>query len=262
LQASNDAARVFLPTAIATTARFSHMNSDTSQMTTTTPIALATPDPAIALWLYPLDCSNAESQELARSLSPSEIERADRFGTPALRARWIAGRATLRSLLGAALDIDPAAVLLRRGTRGRPELAVGHALDFNVSHTDDVALIGIAAGLPPGARIGVDIEHADRKVNADGLARKFMTERERAGMATLGEEARRSRFLQLWTCKEAMSKATGDALTAPFRDIDVSVDKGPRLVAGPAPYEAGRWRLTSVAVPAGLIATIAIWSGV
>ena len=248
--------------AIAVTARLATMNSDTSQMTATKPIALAAPDPAIALWLYPLPCDNAESCELERRLSRPEIERANRFGTPALRARWIAGRAILRSLLGEALGVDPAGVPLRRGRRGRPELAMEHALDFNVSHTDDVALIGIAAGLPPGTRIGVDIERADRKVNADGLARKFMTERERAEMAPLDEEARRRRFLQLWTCKEAMSKATGDALSAPFRDIDVSLDDGPRLIAGPAPYEADRWGLISAAVPAGLIATIAIWHGV
>lgn len=238
------------------------MNSDTSQMISTRAVALPAPDPAIALWLYPLDCSGDESDELARSLSPLEIERADRFGTPVLRARWIAGRATLRSLLGAVLGVDPAAVPLRRGIRGRPEVGAEHALDFNVSHTDDVALIGIATSLPPRARIGVDIEREDRKLNADGLARKFMTERERAGMAPLDEEARRRRFLQLWTCKEAMSKATGDALSAPFRDIDVSLDDGPRLTSGPAPYEADRLRLVSAAVPAGLVATIAIWRGV
>ena len=237
------------------------MNSDTSQMTSTKAIALAAPDPAIALWLYPLDCSSDESRAFERTLSPAEIERADRFGTPALRARWVAGRAALRRLLGAALGVDPAAVPLRRGTRGRPEVAAEHALDFNVSHTDNVALIGIAAGLPRGARIGVDVEREDRAVNADGLARKFMTARERAAMAPLDEQARRRQFLRLWTCKEAMSKATGDALSAPFRDIDVGLDDSPRLLAGPPPYVAGRWRLVSVAVPADLIATIAIWHG-
>ena len=237
------------------------MNSDTSQMTSTQPIALPAPDPAIALWLYPLDCSSDESRAFERTLSPAEIERADRFGTPALRARWIAGRAALRRLLGAALGVDPAAVPLRRGIRGRPEVAAEHALDFNVSHTDNVALIGIAAGLPPGTRIGVDVEREDRAVNADGLARKFMSARERAAMAPLDEEARRRQFLRLWTCKEAMSKATGDALSAPFRDIDVGLDRSPHLLAGPPPYVAGRWRLVSAAVPPGLIATIAIWRG-
>jgi 4'-phosphopantetheinyl transferase len=230
-------------------------------MTSTKAIALPAPDPAIALWLCLLDCSSDESRALERTLSPAEIERADRFGTPALRARWIAGRAALRRLLGAALGVDPSAVALRRGIRGRPEVAAQHALDFNVSHTDNVALIGIAAGLSPGARIGVDVELEERAVNADGLARKFMTARERAAMAPLDEEARRRHFLRLWTCKEAMSKATGDALSAPFRHIDVGLDDSPRLLGGPPPYVAGRWRLVSAAVPAGLIGTIAIWRG-
>ncbi len=35
----------------------------------------------------------------------------------------------------------------------------------------------------------------------------------------------------------------------------------PHLLAGPPPYVAGRWRLVSAAVPADLIATIAIWRG-
>jgi 4'-phosphopantetheinyl transferase len=237
------------------------VNSDTSPIISTQAIALPAPDEAVALWLCRLDCSIDDANVMARSLSRAEIVRADRFGTPLLRARWIAGRATLRRLLGDCLEIEPAAVALRRGRRGRPELPAQYALDFNVSHTDDMALIGIARGLPSGGRIGVDIERADRSVNADGLARKFMSDQERAGMASLDDAARRRRFLQLWTCKEAMSKATGDALSAPFRDIDVAVDDGPRLIAGPAPYVAHRWRLVGIAVPAEFIATIAIWCG-
>lgn len=225
------------------------------------PVALPAPDPAIALWLCNLDRGSDETDALAKSLSPLELARADRFGTARLRGRWITGRATLRRILGAALGVDPAAVALHRDIRGRPQLTRELGLDFNLSHTDDVALIGISVGLPAGARIGVDIEREDRLVNADGLARKFMTERERAEMAILDEAARRKRFLRLWTCKEAMSKATGDALSAPFRDIAVALDNGPRLAAGPPPYVPDRWRLIDAIVPAGLVATVAIWRG-
>ncbi|MGH8712822.1 MAG: 4'-phosphopantetheinyl transferase family protein [Casimicrobiaceae bacterium] len=227
----------------------------------TGPVALPASDPAVALWLCDLDRGSDEVDALAKSLSPLELARADRFGTALLRRRWITGRAMLRRVLGAALGIDPVAVALHRGVRGRPELPAEFALDFNISHTDDTALIGIAAGLPGEARIGVDIEREDRAVNADGLARKFMTERERIEMAPLDQAARRRRFLRLWTCKEAMSKATGDALSAPFRDIAVALDDGPRLIAGPPPYVPDRWRLVSASMPAGLVATIAIWRG-
>jgi 4'-phosphopantetheinyl transferase len=222
---------------------------------------LPPPDPAIALWLCDLDLPAGLGDELERALSPSEQARAARFGTETLYRRWIVGRGTLRRLLGTVLGVEPAAVPLGRGVRGRPELAGARQLDFNVSHTRNVALIGIGTGLQAGERIGVDIERADRTVNADGLARKFLTERERAGLAPLDADERRLRFLRLWTCKEAMSKATGDALSAPFRDIDVAVDTGLRLVAGPPPYSPDAWQLIAAEVPEGLFATVAIWRG-
>src|SRR5205823_11985015 len=113
----------------------------------------------------------------------------ERFGNALLRQRWIAGRTALRALLANALELDPGAVRLRRGIRGRPELDADRTLDFNVSHTGDTALIAIATGIANEARIGIDLEREDRRVNADGLARKFLTERERAGIVPLTSDA-------------------------------------------------------------------------
>ncbi len=221
--------------------------------------ALPAPDPAIALWICQLDRIPAGVSAITHWLSPAEQERAARFGTDALRLRWIVGRATLRLLLASALGIDPAAVPLQRGLRGRPELTHPHTLDFNVSHTNNVALIGIAHGLPRASRIGVDIERVGRPVNADRLARKFLTERERTVLAPLDADARRRGFLRLWTCKEAMSKATGDALLAPFREIDVTTTDGLQLSSGPPPYTAERWRLFAADAADDLLATVAVW---
>ena len=222
-------------------------------------LVLTAPASGVALWLCHLARAPSDVADPSQTLSAAELSRADRFGTSLLRDRWIAGRATLRSLLGLALEVDPAAVRLRRGVRGRPELDGEHGIDFNVSHTGDTALIAIATGTRDGMRIGIDIERADRQVNADGLSRKFLTERERAEIAPLAADARRHTFLRLWTCKEAMSKATGDALSAPFRDMDVALDGGPRLVAGPLPYAPSAWQLVSAASAPGFIATLAIW---
>jgi 4'-phosphopantetheinyl transferase len=224
--------------------------------------ALSAPHPGIALWLCQLDRVPAGVAAITHWLSPAEQVRAARFGTDLLRQRWIVGRATLRLLLASALGIDPAAVPLQRGVRGRPEVAGPRTLDFNVSHTRDIALIAIAHGLAPAARIGVDVERVDRIVNADGLARKFLTARERDALAPLEADARRRDFLRLWTCKEAMSKATGDALMAPFREIDVATENGLRLAAGPSPYTPQDWRLFAADDAADLLATIAIWQPV
>jgi 4'-phosphopantetheinyl transferase len=222
--------------------------------------SLAAPDPAIALWLCDLERDRAAVDGFAECLSAEERARAARFGTELLRHRWIVGRASLRLLLGSATGVDPADIRIARGVRGRPELVGPTRLDFNVSHTDGVALIAIGHALPPAARIGVDIERRDRRVNADGLARKFLTGRERVLLAPLAADERRQAFLRLWTCKEATSKATGDALSAPFRDIDVDLEGGPRLRAGPPPYTPADWRLFAADVnDDGLVGTVAVW---
>jgi 4'-phosphopantetheinyl transferase len=221
---------------------------------------LPAPDPAIALWLCDLEREPASVDAFAACLSAVERTRAMRFGTALLRNRWIVGRATLRLLLGSATGIDPAEIRINRGVRGRPELIGPRQLDFNVSHTGGMALIGIAHGLRPEARIGVDVERVDRRVNADGLSRKFLTDHERAMLAPLGADERRKVFLRLWTCKEAMSKATGDALSAPFRRLDVQLLPGLALLAGPPPYAPAHWRLIAADAGDTLIATVAVWN--
>ena len=220
------------------------------------PQALSSPVADATLWWVALAVDDDDFARISAWLSPQERARAARFGREALRRRYIVGRASLRRALGRHLGIGPAAVPIVRGPRGRPQLESESDLDFNISHTEGVALIGIARG----CRIGVDVEHADRVVNADGLARKFLQPAEQATLAPLDERDRRARFLRYWTCKEAMSKATGDGLSAPFRELEVRLGDTLELVAGPAPYEPPSWRLHAVDVPAGYLGTVALWS--
>lgn len=165
------------------------------------------------------------------------------------------GRGSLRFLLALHLDLAPEKVPILRGERGRPQLHGIGGIDFNVSHTANVALFAIATS----NRVGVDIEHAARVINAPGIARKFLTQEERDALAPLSEEQIRAQVLRLWTCKEAMSKATGDALSAPFAKMRVETTPTLALGAGPAPYHPERWRLSALAAPQGYIATLAVW---
>lgn len=220
------------------------------------PVSLPSPLPGVTFAWCELLADTATASELSAWLSPDEHARAQRFATRTLAERFMIGRAALRWLLGYRLRIDPRDVPIKRDARGRPQLA-DMALDFNVSHTRDVALVAISD--IAGARIGVDVEHEERRVDHVGLARKFLTAREQESLAGFTGDAHRRAFLQRWTCKEAMSKATGDALSAPLRQLDVEIDPKPRLVEGPAPYRPADWRLETVAVPAGYLATVALW---
>jgi 4'-phosphopantetheinyl transferase len=217
-------------------------------------------EPGVALWWCELERTPDELAHIATLLSPAELARAARFGTDALRQRWMAGRSALRTVLGRTLGIDPAEVAIVRGARGRPQLAENTArIDFNVSHTRGVALVAVARGVAGTLRVGVDIEHRDRAVGADRLARKFLTASERAMLADLPPDLRRQRFLRYWTCKEAMSKATGDGLIAPMRQLDVDLAPAPRLRAGPPPYSPRDWSLAFADVPDEWLATVALW---
>ena len=221
------------------------------------PVELGSPAADVALWWATLAASDDEVARVSGWLAPAEHARAARFGREILSRRYILGRALLRWVLGNALGLTPPAVPIVRGERGRPRLATDVGIDFNVSHTRDVALIGIARA----GRIGVDVERADRDVRADGLARKFLTAAEQATLTPLPEAERRARFLRYWTCKEAMSKATGDGLSAPMPCLEVRLTDGIELALGPGPYEPARWRLHAVDAPDGYLATLAIWSG-
>ena len=82
----------------------------------------------------------------------------------------------------------------------------------------------------------------------------------RASVQTELPEAGREHFLRLWTCKEAMSKATGDGLSAPLSRLSVSASADTlRLDDGPPPYVPADWRLIAVEVPNTHVATAALW---
>lgn len=211
----------------------------------------------ISLWWCPLTADDAAFETLATWLSAMERERAARYGRPDLARQYTIGRAALRWVLARRLDVPPPAVQIERGERGRPRLSADGSFDFNVSNTRGIALIGVCE--TSGVRIGLDLEHAERSVNHAGLARRVLTAREKEAMGRLAEDRQRGTFLRLWTCKEAMSKATGDALSAPFRRMDVGLLPSLALLDGPAPYLPQQWALAPVDVPDGFIGTLAVW---
>jgi 4'-phosphopantetheinyl transferase len=218
------------------------------------PNAIASPFRDISLWWISL-APGVDCRHLAAELSDTERERMQRFATDVLRDRYLIGRAALRRLLGRTLGVESASVPIERGPRGRPQLTGIQGIDFNVSHTTDAALIAIARRV----KVGVDVERADRSIHSLGIARKFLTERERAALPSSDPDGARRRILRLWTCKEAMSKATGDALSAPFRRLDVEIEPSLRLADGPAPYDPRDFALFAGEVPASHFATIAVW---
>lgn len=212
----------------------------------------------VAIWWCRLAASSEAIERFASTLSCEETARAARFGPAALRERYIIGRGTLRHLLSSVLGIAPEQVGIVRGRRGRPQVKDMRGIDFNVSHTRDIAVFAIGAALAPEVRLGIDVEHTDREVDADRLRRKILTQSERERIAPLERDARRLAFISLWTCKEAMSKATGDGLSAPFGKFTIEDGSPPSVIDGPPPYQPPYWRLHRIVLRDKYLVTVAI----
>lgn len=135
-----------------------------------------------------------------------------------------ATRAALRCLIGRHLCVEPSEVVLDRACRhcgdvrhGKPAVLGSNAPRFNVSHSGDLGLVGIAMNV----EIGIDIECARDRIEGDGLRRRVLSEREIERVRQLDPE-RRWAFLRLWAAKEAVAKADGRGLTLRFADLDLS----------------------------------------
>jgi 4'-phosphopantetheinyl transferase len=152
-------------------------------------------------------------------LSAEELERADRFVTGELTRRFVVCRAVLRRVLGLAAEIPAEQVAFQFGPYGKPALALDRAgVEFNVSHTGDVALIALACGRV----VGVDVETVCERITRDELASRFFSVQEREAYFSLPMGQRREAFFRIWTCKEAFLKAIGAGLSFPLGRFSVS----------------------------------------
>lgn len=140
----------------------------------------------------------------ASSLSPDEQARSEHFRRT---------RSLLRCLLGQYLNQVPVNLRFSYGANGKPSLAAGQSpevLYFNLTHTDNLALVAVTAV----AEAGVDAERVRPVAHAGKIARRFFSAAE---IAWLDAEPSADHFFQLWTRKEAWLKAQGAGLFLPSK---------------------------------------------
>lgn len=182
-------------------------------------------DGTIQVWYADLGALAGRLEAFRALLSPDEAERAARFRTETLRERCVLRRGLLRHLLGRATGRDPAGLSFAYGPQGKPFLADGPA--FNLADCKDDVLVAIApAGAAPALPLGVDIERLRTVPDADGIAERFYAPAERAAFRAVPEPLRPQAFLNGWTRKEAVIKATGAGLSMPLDRFAVELTPG------------------------------------
>ncbi|MCC3775538.1 4'-phosphopantetheinyl transferase superfamily protein [Streptomyces sp. UNOB3_S3] len=187
-------------------------------------------------------------------LDEEERARAAGFLRPLHRERFVASHVGLRRLLGAYLDLPPERVALTRepcpgcgGPHGRPAVAGGAPLHFNLSHAGELALFAFA-----DTPVGADVEEEQSAAVVADVSR-MLHPAETAELDALPEAERPAAFARCWTRKEAYLKGTGTGLAE--SPAVTYVGTGAAASAPPG------WTLTDVEAGPGHAAAIAVARG-
>ena len=198
------------------------------------------PDDLEASTIYVWDASLSVPQpELDRYeswLSADERDRARRFHFDIHRYRFTAGRGMLRDLLGRYTSREPREIEFYYETNGKPGLR-DCGLHFNVSHSEDRAAFTFTRVAP----VGADVERVRPLPELMQIAERFFSPLEFQALSALPEAERTPAFFRCWTRKEAIIKTTGEGLSCPLDEFDVSLDATAQVVAMKAP--AGKYDL-------------------
>jgi len=234
------------------------MNIYDSTFRIKSPLALAKDE--VQLWRVDLEAVGPDEGRWQKVLSPDESKRASRFHFARDRQRYVASRALLRKILAAYLATDPEGLSFSYSRREKPSLGAAHAesdITFNISHSGDVALLAFTRR----REIGVDVERLRRDFELDSIARRFFSTNEQKELAALPSEERFEAFFRCWTRKEAYIKATGEGLSLPLHQFDVSIRNGDRdalLATRPDASEAALWSLQEVSGGPGYVAALCV----
>lgn len=133
-------------------------------------------------------CGRTELTGLTGSpnvLSDDERERASRYRFARDKERFTAARAMLRRILAAYLDVSPEQVSFTYSPNGKPAVTNSSALQFNLSHSGDLAVCAVSAS----RRIGVDIEQIWPVKDMESVFRTISSRAEQAEFDALLEAA-------------------------------------------------------------------------
>ena len=205
--------------------------------------------------------------ELVRSraalLSAEEIQQAERFVRDVDRTRFTLCRGALRSILARYTNRAPTELLFETGSHGKPFLAGPDDGPrtafpaFNVSHSGQIAVVAVTAGVP----VGIDVEQIRAMPDADRLAARYFSPHEHDQYRALGPEMRLSGFFRCWTRKEAFIKARGEGLSLPLGSFDVTLTEfePPRILTiDGSEEEARHWTLQAMEPATGYVGAVAV----
>jgi 4'-phosphopantetheinyl transferase len=174
----------------------------------------------VQVWAMSTTSPDSTIARFYEFLSPQEKNRAHRFRIDHLQREFIITRGTLRTLLGHYLNSEPTNIQLSYGPRGKPRIAGAANIDFNVSHSANIALFAFTRD----CEVGIDIEKICPLTDMYNIANRYFTAEETSQLMRIPANQREHAFYLCWTRKEAFIKAIGDGLSVRLDSFRVTFD--------------------------------------
>jgi len=217
---------------------------------------------AVHVWRVRLD-PPGEPRDAWDLLSDAERRRAARFVQEHHRRRFVSAHAALRRILAGYTARPPRELEFTTGPQGKPALvAPGRTprrrLEFNLSHSADLALVAVAWERP----VGVDLERWEREMDHLELAERFFSPAERASLRALAAHRDElvNGFFAAWSRKEAYLKARGEGVMRGLHHFDVSLAPGEpaRVLADRLDAAIDGWRMRAIVPDRGFSGAIVV----
>ena len=199
--------------------------------------------PQVLVWSWSLQDDSLTGERAAALLSDDEKARHRGFVTSDLGRRFLAARAGLRQVLARHAGLDPRTLAFVANEFGKPRLAGDRAVHFNLSHSEERAVLAVC----DTAEVGIDLEYGRPVEHADLARRYFHPDETAAILRPRDIEEQRRAFFRTWTLKEAVVKALGCGLSIELDSFAVAIDgPTPRLLLAP-PSGSSTWWLQAAA---------------
>ena len=125
----------------------------------------------VHVWRICLEQGDDQLDWFRRVLEPEELYRAGRFRFERLQRHFVASRGFLRYVLGRYLAARPEALKFSYNSYGKPSLDGERSLQFNMSHSHEMALVAVTRD----AAVGVDVEHIRSDFASEEIATRFFS---------------------------------------------------------------------------------------
>lgn len=209
----------------------------------------------VHVWRICLEQDGDRLDHFRGTLEAGEIERAGRFRFERLQRHFVVSRGFLRYVLGRYLAAKPSELSFTYNDYGKPSLAGEESLQFNMSHSHEMALVAVTRE----AAVGVDVEHIRADFASEDIATRFFSRLEVETFNSLPVEERVAAFFRCWSRKEAYIKAIGKGLSQPLDGFDVTLapaDPAALLRAGEE--DKLQWSMTDIDVGAGYASALVV----